>query len=422
MRFHVLGIGSIGSLVASHLRRVLPTSDEITLIARRRTVAQPSERAPSSIIVEHKGIRSEVSGFQSELSDAVQENTYDLLRSLSRQETTQVTENEETKAPTFYRAIPNPEIQAIIVATKATDTFQALRACRHRLTPNTTIVLLQNGMGIYERVVEGLFPNPESRPNFIIASTTHGAWKHPDIPNQVNHAGFGELLFGIVPDSRTNGKDFERSFWDHPQDTPEHQRSLDISDLNTPAVSRSLLMDNTKYLSLQATVAALLSLDLNVQWLPMAKLQIRLRQKLAVNSSVNPITALMGCRNGDLFANKHATDLIRRVCFEASRVYRASYETSSAEGDWLFSGGKSASGGMHVLSGPSLQQETMNVLRKTSANYSSMFQDIEKGKPLEIEFMNGYLSQLAATYNLRTPTVDALRSAVLLKASLRNLV
>jgi 2-dehydropantoate 2-reductase len=426
MRFHVLGVGSIGTLVAHHLRRAIPESDKLSLIIRKGRTGFKPDDAPRSLVVEFEGIRSQVrGGFQTEYAEPQSEATFQLVQSNKHQRSRNQTQNAQQllqKENGLEMDEKGGPIESLIVATKATRTLQAIRQCGGRITPNSTIVFLQNGMGLYESVVENLFPYAENRPNIILATTTHGAWKKRDITtsHHVVHAGNGDLHFAIVPDSRSESRDFERSFWNVSSTTPVERRILSLGDIeDDPPSARTA--DDPKYVSLRKTVEALLSLDLNTKWLPMAQLQIKLRQKLAINSSVNPLTALVGCRNGDLLGSAYSKGIIQSTCQEASSVFReATFQSDGSDGESLFGGGNAAAGGLQALSAGILESETFRVIKKTGANYSSMVLDMERGQALEIDYMNGYLSRMGAAYQVPTPTVDALRRAVLLKASLRR--
>jgi 2-dehydropantoate 2-reductase len=423
MRFHVLGVGSIGTLVAHHLRRAIPENDKLSLIIRKGRTGFKPDDSPRSLVVEFEGIRSQVrGGFQTEYAEPQSEATFQLVQSNKYQRSRNQTQNVQDKEKGLDTDEKGGPIESLIVATKATRTLQAIRQCGGRITPNSTIVFLQNGMGLYESVVENLFPYAESRPNIILATTTHGAWKKRDITtsHHVVHAGNGDLHFAIVPDSRSEPRDFEKSFWNASPTTPVQQRMLSLGDIeDDPPSARTA--DDPKYISLRKTVAALLSLDLNTNWIPMAQLQIKLRQKLAINSSINPLTALVGCRNGDLLGSAYSKGIIQSICQEASNVFReATFQSDGSNGESLFGGGNAAAGGLQALSAGVLESETFRVIKKTGANYSSMVLDMERGQALEIDYMNGYLSRMGTAYQVPTLTVDALRRAVLLKASLRR--
>ena len=440
MRFHVIGIGSIGSLLSYHLRRALPPQHRISLIVRRvNNYTDPPPNTPKRITIECNGLKASLDGFDVEYADPLMQDVYDLLRQKKQANMQRMQDladaaaaNPHDQAPGWIqRAVhslpvddrPHPaQIDALFVTTKATAVVRAIEQCKDRLHSGTTIVLLQNGMGIYEAVVDRLFPNPESRPNFIIASTTHGAWKKTETTaaHHVVHAGVGSLQFGIVADARMHPRDFERSFWEPPAPPKDSNTTPPPAQLSLDDIESRAETDNpfsrSHYRTLRATIAALQSLsDLDTSWVPMAEMQIVLRQKLVVNSCINPITALLDCRNGELLTSRPAQALIRAACKEAGYVYRKLI----TEDDFKF-GTRTTHGGLDRLSGARLEDEVHKVARRTSANYSSMLVDMQQGGLLETDYMNRYLGQLGRLYKVPTPTIDALKNMVEFKASMRT--
>lgn len=80
-------------------------------------------------------------------------------------------------------------IRLLVVATKAWAVADALDSVVHRLTPDSQILLLQNGLGSQQAVSRRL---PDHR--VLYASVTDGAWLRS--PNQVVWAGSGQTLIG----------------------------------------------------------------------------------------------------------------------------------------------------------------------------------------------------------------------------------
>src|SRR5690606_4052828 len=80
-------------------------------------------------------------------------------------------------------------IRLLVVATKAWAVADALDSVLHRLTPDSQILLLQNGLGSQQAVSRRL---PDHR--VLYASVTDGAWLRS--PNQVVWAGSGQTLIG----------------------------------------------------------------------------------------------------------------------------------------------------------------------------------------------------------------------------------
>ncbi|EJT99975.1 hypothetical protein DACRYDRAFT_23507 [Dacryopinax primogenitus] len=286
-------------------------------------------------------------------------------------------------------------IESLILTCKAPSTLSALQRLVPRLSSNSTIVLLQNGMGVYEQLVERLFPDPEKRPHFVLASTSHGVWARG--PLNVVHAGLGDFSFGIVPDPQKR-RDYEASL----KSGFSHLQLADIS--TNPA-------EDPQSRTLHATIHALLSLkDLNPHWESMPNMHLKLLRKLCVNCCVNPLTAIMNVTNGELLGSTEAYSILRAICKEASAVFRAHSES----GDSYLP----ATLAMAHLTSPKLEEETMRVIGHTSRNFSSMQQDIKNGKiPTEIEYMNGYLCRLGQQYDVPTPANNMMRQMVKFKSS-----
>lgn len=113
--------------------------------------------------------------------------------------------------------------------------------------------------------------------------------------------------------------------------------------------------------------------------------------KVIVNASINPLTAITGLANGALLRVPHLRDLMQRVVEEAVDVARAE--------------------------GVPLPEEDMllrarRVAELTAANKSSMLQDIERGRPTEIDAICGELVERGARHGVDTPVNLTLRALV----------
>jgi 2-dehydropantoate 2-reductase len=119
--------------------------------------------------------------------------------------------------------------------------------------------------------------------------------------------------------------------------------------------------------------------------------------KLAVNAAINPLTALLEVRNGQLLAHEATRELMRSAAQEVARL-----------ADVL---------GIHLATkdpaGFALQ-----VAERTSANVSSMLQDIQRGAPTEIDAICGAIVRLAGEHDVDTPLNWALWNLVRAKADL----
>ncbi|KAF5388523.1 hypothetical protein D9757_004676 [Collybiopsis confluens] len=389
MRFHVVGLGAVGTLVAHHLRRSLPEPHSVSLI--HKTVLRARQALWKN------GVSYEESGIP-----------------IIARPFTHGTADVDIVSPTS--TIPNTSsenryIESLFVTLKAQQTLPAMRQLANRLSPNSTIVLLQNGMGVYDELMRDIFINPKQRPHFIIASNSHGTFSRGLL--EVVHTGQGTIQYGIIPD--VGGRDFEAGF----HNTEEGQGLF--SDITTSEEEDPFF---SRYRSLRLTLASLQAMEaLNTSWLPMSDMQIAIRRKLVVNAAVNPLTALIGCKNGEVFQSEASRALLRKICTEASDVFKAEMLMEAKE----YIKTADIQSGQDVLldrlpealTRQSLEEECLRLAQATKHNISSMLADIRarKGSGTEIDYINGYLLKLGKAYNVYLPVNATLTRLVKMKST-----
>lgn len=426
MRFHVLGLGPIGTLISHHLCKTLDTTKHaVVLIHKRRHQLMKANLAGNTIKVEREGIVDTSTAFRSEIFHPSKQLLYvkrqtRLLTRAAEKIARAEGKPESRRSPLSIQDTLFP-IESLIVAVKAYSVVDSVKALVPRLTPNSTIVLLHNGMGVYERLVKDVFRNPEQRPHIIVVVNDHGAWNKHFF--HTIHAGVGSLTFGIVADPR--GRNFEAvSVADSDSDSdsdhvPTHERTLSLDGIVSPEERDD---DDSPYLSLRNTVAALSNLSgLNATWKPISHVETAMKRKLVVNSVVNPLTALLGCRNGDLLEFSETRKIIRRVCGEAARAF--AMQAQEEEGSWddrerrvrILSGFDRVSPG---LDAQALEEECVRVIKATAGNISSMLSDIRLGSYTEVDYMNGYLLGLGRSFGLPMTATTTLLNLVKLRTAI----
>lgn len=412
MRFHVLGLGPIGTLLSHHLRRAIPAEHTITLIHKTAGKVQEALAAGNAIHVERHGVLTSATGFRSEAFDRDSSHTDPMPRVASQ---TPKTPDGSTQ-PQAEEHNPESIIESLFITTKAHHTVSAVRQLLPRMSANTTIVLLQNGMGVYEQLVSTLFHNSFQRPHFILASNTHGAWLKGD--SSVVHAGIGKIDFAIVPE--THSRDFEAGLREN---VPEHERRLRLEHITDSADDPMF----ERYKSLRNTVAALLRLEsLDASWKTIASVQVAMQRKLVVNSVINPLTAIMGCRNGELFTTEASRRIMGKICEEAAEIYKVQLQSDTRNRlHLLASQGKNtpvSEMGMgrlpQALTKLSLEQECLRVAELTRGNISSMLSDIQRGRQTEIEYLNGYLIDLGESFRVQVPANSMLLNLVKMRSAI----
>lgn len=549
MRYHVLGVGSIGSLIAFHLKRSVklqrqllqpgpstksrrdlllsnlsnkrppsnrgnivsslalppyvkdelpdPLQTSVTLHLRRKAFGKVAQQKyGNSIVVEQDGVRDIEGGFQTDFNSSPTDVIASIVKNRRDQEEeegrpdrflisrstsgssygVEIREQTSSKTPipdhdggislisTLEGSHSQPRaspIDSLIVTTKCDSTLSALESIRHRIHPWSTIVLLQNGMGVLETLFDTFFKDPDQRPNFVLATTTHGAWRKG--PLDVVHAGSGTLHFGIVPSARAGAGGFEGARvpigqsiaavtgnilpsrserevkpkgWDRFSPDTDSSSDLEVQDPNSPSnlLSITSIPDQPNLRTLRGTVAALLSLPLNVHWEPISQFQLRALRKLVINACINPLTALADCKNGDLFGNPSAMDAMWTVCLEASMVLEAqvrehlSNSSTSSSGkalaslnveDLILRSTETGEPMLHpTLTPRALFKEVQRTARLTAANWSSMHSDLKsRRRSTEIDYINGYISALGRGYQIDTTANDLLTNLIKLKTT-----
>lgn len=368
-----------------------------------------------SMQVEFHGAVSSVGGFSTEstlehnfteqnlqaMSDEARERSFNLITK-SRGKRLLLPSREESVSEELGRHREEGHIDSLIIACKAHSTLAAISRLQKRLSSKSTVVLLQNGnIATHDELLRTVFTNEQERPHIILVSNTHGAWlKYP--PFHIVHAGVGQLRFSIVPE---RGRNFERSYNDK-----EGKGALSVDDIARASGDPEM----ERYLSLRNTVAVLQRMSaLRASWEPHTKMQVLLRQKLVVNAVINPLTTILGCRNGVLFENAPAERLAYRICSEASAVYKAEAAAGLRETDM------SKVYLPAELKSPNLMRECKHVAEITAQNTSSMLADLKKGNRMtEIKYLNGHLLDLGNRYRVETPINATMVDLVIMRTQL----
>ena len=157
--------------------------------------------------------------------------------------------------------------------------------------------------------------------------------------------------------------------------------------------------------------------ELNPEVLPMANLYHELLLKVAVNATINALTASLGggfMRNGDLVRSSPGFQLIKQTAAETSAVLQAYLRN-------LAGGHPPEPEVMRLFSATSLEDRIKSIATQTQDNTSSMAMDVKAGRDTEIDYINGFFVALGTKLGVPTPLNRMLVQMVKLRAEMAGL-
>ncbi|KAI1777764.1 6-phosphogluconate dehydrogenase C-terminal domain-like protein [Hypoxylon cercidicola] len=351
-RIYILGVGNIGRLYASLL-------------------AKNASRPPITLVVHRKEL----------LEHWRSQPGIELVRGGKPERNADFDIEWWTDAQPALGPVREPAgIRHLVVATKAADALPQVDRLRRYLGGGSAVAFTQNGMcklwpPLGDAYAAARFPPPGAAPAWLACVTTHGVTSLG--PFRSVHASPADVLVGSVGAGKAGEGD-------RPSD----------------------------YLAGQIAGAPGLAgrrVDARALWV--AQLE-----KLVVNAVINPLTAVLRCRNGELFAGREddgVPAVIDVLLDEASRTLRALVahpgsdgilraprpdeegETQVAEAgeDEALEGVRDAL--LERFAFARLRAMLYGVAAKVGENTSSMLQDVRAGKQTEVRDFNGWLVETA---------------------------
>ena len=226
----------------------------------------------------------------------------------------------------------------VIVTTKTYDTLTAAQSAKHLIDTGASVLLIQNGLGTEELVAKQL-----NTTKVLRATTCMGALRTS--PGVVTATGRGLTEIG----SRY----------------PENYELVEKLSRMLKAVG----FDVRTSKNIEGVV-----------W-----------TKTLVNCGMNPVGALTGLSNGEVYRNKALRGLIVRLVKEAVQVVEALGIELTTEDPVRYA---------------------LGTAKATGDNINSMLQDLQAGKRTEIDAITGEVIRLAKQLGIETPSSNAVYALV----------
>jgi len=255
----------------------------------------------------------------------------------------------------------NPILETLLVTTKSYQAKDAVQTIlEHSTIRPSRIILLCNGA---LSVREELLPLVRAKNiPLILATTTHGAYREGALEDEntspcVVHAGVGQTFL--------------------------QEEAADIIEAWNIA-------------------------GLNCTTLSLSEMELFLWKKLAANAVINPLTALFGCKNGELLLEPSFFELQHELLHEISLIAQASLQERGETDESPLTSSTTT-----TTNEESLRQFVQKVIENTRENKSSMFQDMLLGKKTEIDHLNGYIVRKGRTFGIECPANEDIVSRIL---------
>jgi 2-dehydropantoate 2-reductase len=243
-------------------------------------------------------------------------------------------------------------IDTLVVSTKSHYTVKALAPFASRLTPSSTVLLLQNGMGVSDELMEKLWPSPSASPRIFIG-VNRNAVERVAPYEIIHHSGYQEkssLMIGEFPTSSSSAPSQPNAFADMLTSIPE----------------------------------------LNCVIMPWDQIKIKMIHKLVINMGINSIATVLNFKNKGLSYNDNpaAMRLMKNVCDESYAVLKDDLpQDESAE---------------------KLLGYVLQILSIVGENTCSTLQDLRANNLTEIDYLNGYVCKRGKALNIPTPVNQTL--------------
>ncbi|XBW35681.1 hypothetical protein QEN19_001252 [Hanseniaspora menglaensis] len=352
--FHIVGLGSMGSIIAIALQKKFPSYKIVPILRNQEKVEFFKKKYDSKFVIHRQ----------------YNDNKIDISQSF-----------EET---TSLDHVKEDHIDNLIITTKTYQSIDALKPLWDKIDNKTNIILIQNGFGSFEALSEAYPEIIKDNYKVFQGVIAHAVFGSSAQFNEFYHAAFLDLKVAQI-----NGFDLSKS-----------SKIQSIDEVNKMVEENDLC--NT-----------LKDIDLGVSVMSYQELIVGQIKKFCVNCCINGLTSILNCMNGDFKYEKETTmNLFEDVAQEVIDVFaldpnmKKVFEYENKPGmpavDLSFS---------KNIGELSRWIYKIGVI-DCGGNSSSMRQDVINKRGTEIDFINGYVCSLATKLNLPRSAYKVNQTAV----------
>ncbi|GCF01379.1 2-dehydropantoate 2-reductase [Zygosaccharomyces mellis] len=353
---HIVGLGSIGALLAVDLLRFAHCS-VVPLFRSKKRLEQFQKEAKSTVGVRKLFLENSPL-FEQELQLGSSPETFN-----------------------------GTHINNLVVTTKTYQTKDSLQPYLPYIDNNTNLILIQNGLGVSDVLRNEVFTDIEKRPNLFQGVIAHGCFQDKDQIFRFNHTGAVDLKVARLP-------------WD-PEQIVQSYDSLS-ADVQENQLARLLTSQP-------------FSKEFCVKFMTYQELLLGQLYKFIINACMNGLAATLDCENGEIAGR--ASGVFKLISEESLQVLKIEYEPFfNYEKRYSNMPNYPSLAISSVLNTAKLVEDVEYIACVLNAKSScSMRQDILYLRDIEIDYINGYIVNLGEKYHIGTNANKMLKEMVNLK-------
>ncbi|CCD23867.1 2-dehydropantoate 2-reductase PAN5 NDAI_0C02070 [Naumovozyma dairenensis CBS 421] len=274
---------------------------------------------------------------------------------------------EEAQCPeTFNSGI----IENLVITTKTYQTKEALAPYLKYINSHTNLILIQNGLGVLEVLKDEVFVNKSERPQLFQGVISHGVYQESGFTYA--HAGWAGMKVARLP-------------WN--DDEMIQTNSL---------VKRDYAENELVNLLMSQTFAK----EFGMEHMSYQEMLLGQLFKFLVNCCMNPVTAIVDCVNGEMV--DYCAPVFRSIIDECLTVLRVAYKPLFAyENQYKGNEDYVSLTVDSILNTEHMVKEVIRIgCDINERNSSSMRQDTLYLRDTEIDYINGYVVDLAKKYEM----------------------
>ncbi|KAI8945812.1 hypothetical protein F4801DRAFT_593848 [Xylaria longipes] len=274
--------------------------------------------------------------------------------------------------------IANYFLDNVIVDTAEPAVLPSLNALRDRIDRHTTICLLQPGLGLLEHINEYIFPDPVTRPNFVLGHSTHQVGRVSSSMYSIQQKRRGFLYLHGVPRLEDSARD-ESSIAYEAMRQSQHLAKL-LSSTET----------------------------LNVVGLPWVRFLSWKLPWLIFCSAADSISVMLGCRYEEIYKNDYARALWEDILDESIAIVSQLPELQEVPHKRGY------------FTGNAFRRRLRTFLASQRANTSPWIKQVKMGDYPPVDYFNGYIVRRASKLGLNHKHNSMASEAVKARVSARR--